>query len=69
MADTTRRQNDSPLPWLVEKEGQVWTAEDTKRILRLFRTVEADWKAVATMAVAAGSCGPRAPRTTPKLRS
>lgn len=43
MEDKTPTTIDAPIPWLVEKEGQVWTAEDTERILRMFKMMEHDF--------------------------
>lgn len=45
MADSKHR-SDVVIPWLAEKEGQVWTAEDTERILRMFRLIEHDFTRV-----------------------
>lgn len=43
MAEATNPRTDVVIPWLVEKEGQVWTAEDTYRILRMFKMMEHDF--------------------------
>lgn len=34
------------MPWLREREGQVWTSDDTERVERTVAEVEATWQRI-----------------------